>query len=224
MSTNTPVTALDWITTPTSQDKTKVCGKVTQLTEYVNGTIGIVVFYCHRWDCVHCREASKKTIISKIMKKSMLWYTATIDANDYGAVTKRINRAGSKYVAVGSGSTILILTDKSVIEGSKLMSKINLEPLIDHYLDSESQYDYRHRRFRHSEGLFPAAKPINTENTRVKRRIAVDRAKKDVITGLVDKGYMSVNHTSSVEYMRPYKLVNLDSALKNDVNKVLWVE
>jgi hypothetical protein len=72
--------------------------------------------------------------------------------------------------------------------------------------------------------LFPAAQPINSENTHIKRKIAVDKLKKDVIIGLMDKGYMPVNHTGSVEYMRPYKLVNLDGALKNDVSKVLWVE
>jgi hypothetical protein len=225
VSANAPVSVLDWVTAPTPQDKTKACGTVCQIIEYSNRTLAVLTFYCHRWDCAHCREANKKAIISKIIGKSVLWYTATIDAHDYGAVTKRISRAGSKYVAVGSGAEILMLTDKPVLENAKLLSKIHLEPLINKYLESESIYDYRHRRFRHSEGLFPAAQPINSENTHIKRKIAVDKLKKDVIIGLMDKGYMPVNHTGNVEYMRPYKaLVNISTALEHDVSKVLWIE
>ena len=223
MSTHVPLSVLDWVLAPTPLEKMKACGSVTQITEFSNGTIGIMTFYCHRWDCEHCRQASKQSIINKIMKKSLLWYTKPIEASKYQAIRKRVVRAGAQYVAIGSGDEILMLTDKPVLEGAKLLSKLQLEPLIERYLESESQYDYRHRRFRHSEGLFPPTKPASI-NIHIKRKIALDKPKKDVIAGLGDKGYMSTNiGIGFIEYMRPYKgLGSLDTALKNDVNKVRW--
>jgi hypothetical protein len=201
------------------------CGKVTQIIEYSNGTIGVMTFYCHRWDCDHCRQVSKQEIINKIMKKSLLWYAVPIQSSRYQAIRKRIARADAKYAAIGSGVEILILTDKPVLEESKLLSKPHLEPLIAQYLDLESQYDYRHKRFRHSVGLFPVTQPINTD-IHIKRKVAVDKPRKDVIAGLEEKGYFtSTNSIGSIEYMRPYKgLGSLDIALKNEVDKVRWVE
>lgn len=228
MSTNAPASApasaLDWVLAPTPRDKIAGCGKVTQITEFSNGTVGVMTFYCHRWDCEHCRQVSKRMVIDKVLKKSVLWYAIPINSSKYDATRKRIVRADAKYVAIGSGDEILMLTDKPVLEDCKLLSKVHLEPLIDRYLEAESQYDYRHRRFRHSAGLFSAAQPT-TNSTHIKRKVAVDRSKKDVISGLENKGYASTTHTGGVDYMRPYKAhSSLDSALKDDVNKIKWLE
>jgi len=224
LSTNAAASVLDWVLAPTPQDKRAACGKVTQITEYFNGTIGIVTFFCHRWDCGHCRQASKQAVIDKVLKKSLLWYTLPIDANQYEAIRKRIVRTGGKYVGLGSGPEILMLTDKPVLDDCKLLSKIQLEPLIDQYLENESEYDYRHRRFRHSAGLFSAAQPT-TNSTHIRRKFAIDRQKQDVISGLENKGYTSTNHSAGVDFLRPYIAhSSLDDALRSDVNKVRWIE
>jgi hypothetical protein len=167
---------------------------------------------------------SKQEIINKIMKKSLLWYAIPIDSSKYQAIRKRIARAGAKYAAIGSGDEILMLTDKPVLKESRLLSKPHLESLIEQYLDLESPYDYRHKRFRHSAGLFPLTQ--SKMDIHIKRKVAVDKPKKDVVSDLGEKGYfISTNSRGNIEYMRPYKgLGDLGAALENDADKVRWVE
>lgn len=226
MNDKAPVSVLDWIPAPTPPDKTAACGKVTQIVEYSNGTIGVMAFYCHRWDCARCRQARKQEIIDQIFSVSVLWWVHLIDSGKYQAVRKRIARAGAKYCAVGSGSEILILTDKLALPESKLVSKLILEPLIGQYL--ESDYNYRHNRFRHSQGLFPKASTSMVQ-VHIKRKIAIDKAKPEVIANLEQHGYLASTYFHSdkdINYMRRLtsNAKDLDTALSNDVEKIVWVE
>lgn len=181
----TTATPLDWLTEPTPAIKKSNCGKLTQVTVFTNGTISVMAFHCHRYDCMKCGTDRKAEIKDKIIKRQRYWYVLEINEANYPAIQKRIKRAGEQYCVVGGGDRLLLLTLKPVIEGSKAMVGYKLSNSIDKYLDCP--YDYRKRRFRHSSGLFEP-EPKNDPLTHIKRKYAVAEAKDIVIKNFENGG------------------------------------
>lgn len=222
MSNNMPASILDWVRAPTPEDKRELCGKVTQIVEYTNGTVGIMAFYCHRWDCERCEAERKKVITQQIMNTLPYWFMMVIENRRYSAVTKRVNRAGAKYFALGTGENVLALTNRKVFKESKPVYGENLHRLIYLYLDCP--YSYRHRRFRHSRGLFPKTGTPTTAH--IRRKIAVTKSKEHIVATLEVNGYSVTNRERDIDYMRPILLneQSLTSILEKEKKMVKWVE
>ncbi|MFC1930008.1 hypothetical protein ACFLW6_04040 [Chloroflexota bacterium] len=193
-------TSLDWLLEPTPTDKKANCGKLTQITVYSNGTVSVKAFYCHRYDCPRCGAQRREEIKSMIMGIRPFWYVKTINEGEFPSTRKRVKRAGDKYCAIGAGDNILLLTQKPTFPDAKIMGMGQLENLINKHLDYE--YYYRHRRFRHSNGLFPPkGKPL--VEIHVKRRYATIEPMNMVISHFIDCGYFQ--HRSGQEYyLRPF--------------------
>ena len=89
-------TILDWITEPSPVDKKVNCGKFSQVTIFVNGTVSVMMLRCHRFDCPKCGIDRKKEIMETILEHQALWYVTSTTEEEYSALVKRINRSGEK--------------------------------------------------------------------------------------------------------------------------------
>lgn len=224
MNESKPASILDWFRTPSPQDKKEACGKVTQIVEYTNGTVGVMAFYCHRWDCPTCEANRREEIKQQITNARSFWFMKIIDDVSYSAVTKQVKRASAKYCALGRGENTLMLTTSKVFEDSISVYGEKLLRLVDLFLES-CPYDYRHRKFRHSKDLFPA-KGTSTTFVHIKHKIAVMKPKEYILASLEDNGYLITNREGDVAYMKPI-LTNaqpLASVLEKDKEMVVWVE
>lgn len=218
-------TLLDWVTEPSSVDKKTNCGKFSQITIFVNGTVSVKAFYCHRYDCLKCGVDRRKEIVDTIMKYKPLWYAISTTESEYSAMVKRVNRAGAKYCAIGSGDKILVLTPNKVIESSELTGLAKLKNLIEDHLDCP--YAYKSHIFRHSNGLFPP-KPKSIMPIHIKRRYAVSKSPEVMVGELERAGYIS-NHAGNAEsecYMRPFhtSYKPVEQLLSGMLSAVVWAE
>jgi len=158
LSNIVPGTDEDWQT----EDPTKIttnkdfCGKSSRITLYANGTFLVSTNYCHRWDCEYCAARRTAGIKKAILQTcaEFHWAQGLKPEDDYGAIKKRIERNGSKWVAVGTSKNgWIVFTEKPIIKNSRVVPKEIMAGLIDHALKGE--YTFNERRLRHSEGLFP---------------------------------------------------------------------
>lgn len=156
LAPSTTPSILDWILEPSPNDKKANCGRLTQITVYTNGTVSVKAFYCHRYDCPRCSAERKKQVVGKILGHSTFWYVRVIGESELSAARKKVKRSGDVYCAVGAGNDVLLLTKKPTFPDSRLVAMDLLKELVEQHL--ECGYSYRHRRFRHSNGLFPSSK------------------------------------------------------------------
>jgi hypothetical protein len=223
-TTSSNPSVLDWITEPIPSQKKALCGQVTQITLYTNNTILVQAYYCHRFDCPRCGLERKQQIKDKILKASNIWYVKSISENEYTAITKRINRSGSKYCVIGSGDKLLLMTLNPVIEGSKASLGSVLESQIDKYLDCA--YDYRQRRFKHSQGLFPAEEKSDPV-THIERIYAINFPKDKVIQIFGKGGYLPI-HYGRQSFLTPMglKIRSMEDILSKDfgLGNIAWAE
>ena len=224
MNESKPASILDWFRAPSPQDKKEACGRVTQIVEYTNGTVGVMAFYCHRWDCPTCEANRREEIKRQISSARSFWFMKVIDDMKYSAVAKRVKRAGAKYCALGRGENVLMLTTRKVFEDSSSVYGEKLSRLIDLFLES-CPYAYRRRKFRHSKDLF-LKKGTSITPVHIKRKIAVMKSREYILASLEDNGYLITNREGDVAYMRPIssKEEALESALEKDKEMVVWVE
>jgi hypothetical protein len=223
MKNTAAITPLDWITEPSPVDKKANCGKLTQVTVFVNGVVSVQPFACHRYDCLKCGSDRRKEIIDTIIKHQALWYAVSTTEREYSALIKRISRAGETYCAVGRGDKILVLTPNKVIENSELMGLSKLEKLIEDHLNCG--YSLGKHLFRHTNGLFPA-KPKSTNPIHIKRRYAVSKPLTVMVGEFERDGYTS-NHSGSQYYMRPIRpssTMTGEQILSGMLTKVMWAE
>jgi hypothetical protein len=176
---------LDWILEPSSQDKLASCGKHTQITLYSNNNVQLIRFYCHRWDCPNCSTKKRDAIRKEIMDVSPYWWKVDLNVRSYQAVQKQINRAGAKYIALGTGENTTVFVDKKLADS------------IEEILKQPSEF--RQRRFKHSRDLFQRRKSLETD-VHLKQRVMVNESVRKLMERFSSKGY-SANISSGGYYI-----------------------
>jgi hypothetical protein len=216
-----PVSVFDWLPEPSPSSKKLRCGQLTQITEYSTGTVGVMAFYCHRHDCLRCGALRRKEIIQTIMTKSKVWYVQTISEDELLGMRKKVGRAGEQYCAVGAGDRILMMTLKPMLQGSHITGLSKLEYLIDGHLDCE--YDYRTRRFRHSNGLFPA-KPKPITSVHILKQYASSESMIAVVDRFTKAGYIETFNEKGYFLRRSGKGSTVDEVLATGLKHLEWAE
>jgi len=111
---------------PGPKEKLQACGKKTLLVTYEvwrdsgpDEMVEIMVYRCHVW-IVRYAHKSELRLLKIECCKSTKWYAQEVPAINYGAMKKRIERAGAIYCALGTGDNWLFLTDKPIGEDGRL--------------------------------------------------------------------------------------------------------
>jgi hypothetical protein len=114
------------------------------------------------------------------------------------------------------------MTLKPVIEGSKASLGKKLEAQINEYLDCA--YDYRKRRFKHSQGLFPA-EVQSDPFTHIQRKYAVNKDRDKVIQIFCEGGYLP-SYYGSESYLTPIgkKSRSREEILSRYFGSIIWAE
>ena len=215
------VTMLDMVLDPSPQEKLAKCGSVTLINIYNNGTIGVRTFFCHRWDCPRCGSRRRQEIQDDIKNVSPIWFSTTINDDNYQATRKRIKRAGASYCAVGRGE-VLMLTNRPILEDSGMVGGDELLDLIDKHLDCP--YHHRQRLVRHSNGLFPPKCPPPS-SIHIKRKIAVADKKEAVIGKLLQKEFYPTGELGDEYFLRGTgSKVDVEAIISQDMGHIEWVE
>jgi hypothetical protein len=190
---------LDWVPSPSIASKKSHCGKITQITFYTTGSVNIKGFYCHRYDCPRCSADHKNEIKAMIVAKRKMWYFKVIDEDELSKVQEKVFHTDVKYCALGTGANILLLTTSPVLSGTRFAAVAQLAGFIDKALDCG--YQYRTRRFRHSQGLFPA-KAKSTSNVHIASRYASVESPEAVVRRFTNEGYEETSRGQE-HYLRP---------------------
>lgn len=119
------------------------------------------------------------------MDVSTWWWKFDPKGRSYQAVQKQIKRAGAKYIALGTGSDTTIFVNMK-LDDSEIVAFQKLADLIEEILKQPSKQ--RERKFKHSLGLFPAAKSVETD-AHLKLKVMVNENVGKLKERFKSKGY-----------------------------------
>jgi hypothetical protein len=119
------------------------------------------------------------------MDVSTWWWKFDPKGRSYQAVQKQIKRAGAKYIALGTGPDTTIFVNMK-LDDSEIVAFQKLADLIEETLKQPSKQ--RERKFKHSLGLFPAEKSVETD-AHLKLKVMVNENVGKLKERFKSKGY-----------------------------------